>query len=70
MGVLEAREVEARVHVEALCAEADRILADLQRAEAMLERRERGEAPGGTRLGGEIDAGDVRRDQRRVRRHP
>ncbi|MGP3979514.1 hypothetical protein [Streptomyces sp. KR80] len=39
MGLLGAREADARVRVEALRAEADRILAKLQQAEAVLDRR-------------------------------
>lgn len=38
MGLLEEREAAARVRVEALQAEADRILAELGVAEAVLER--------------------------------
>lgn len=39
MGLLEERETAARAAVEALQAEADRILAGLGVAEAVLERR-------------------------------
>jgi hypothetical protein len=39
MGLLEDREAVARVRVEELQAEADRILAELAEAEAVLERR-------------------------------
>lgn len=39
MGLLEERETAARVAVEELQAEADRILAELGSAEAVLERR-------------------------------
>ncbi|MBT2524115.1 hypothetical protein J7E91_01385 [Streptomyces sp. ISL-99] len=39
MGLLEERETAARVRVEELQAEADRILAELGVAEAVLERR-------------------------------
>jgi len=39
MGLLEERETAARVAVEELRAEADRILAELGSAEAVLERR-------------------------------
>ncbi|MGW7410625.1 hypothetical protein ACWGI9_44380 [Streptomyces sp. NPDC054833] len=39
MGLLEEREAVARVRVEELQAEADRILAELAAAEAVLERR-------------------------------
>lgn len=39
MGLLETRESAARVRVEELRAEADRVLAELAEAEAMLERR-------------------------------
>lgn len=40
MGLLEEREAAARVRVEELQAEADRVLAELGAAEAVLERRE------------------------------
>jgi hypothetical protein len=39
MGLLEERETAARVRVEALQAEADRILEELGEAQAVLERR-------------------------------
>lgn len=39
MGVLEVRESAVRVRVEKLRAEADRVLAELSDAEAVLERR-------------------------------
>lgn len=39
MGLLEARESAARVRVEEMRAEADRVLAELAEAEAVLERR-------------------------------
>jgi hypothetical protein len=39
MGLLEEREAAARVRVEELQAEADRILSELAAAEAVLERR-------------------------------
>ncbi|WP_406257257.1 hypothetical protein [Streptomyces chartreusis] len=39
MGLLEERETAARVRVEELRAEADRVLAELGEAEAVLERR-------------------------------
>jgi hypothetical protein len=39
MGLLEKREAAARVRVEGLQAEADRILSELAAAEALLERR-------------------------------
>ncbi|MFE2520976.1 hypothetical protein [Streptomyces mirabilis] len=39
MGLLEEREAAARVRVEELQAEADRILSELASAEAVLERR-------------------------------
>jgi hypothetical protein len=39
MGLLEERETAARVRVEELQAEADRVLAELGEAEAVLERR-------------------------------
>ncbi|WP_192806861.1 hypothetical protein [Streptomyces arboris] len=39
MGLLEERETAARVRVEELRAEADRVLAGLGEAEAVLERR-------------------------------
>ncbi|MFI6055793.1 hypothetical protein ACIBCO_37665 [Streptomyces violascens] len=39
MGLLEERETAARVRVEELQAEADRILAELGAAEVVLERR-------------------------------
>ncbi|MFF3879139.1 hypothetical protein [Streptomyces sp. NPDC001978] len=39
MGLLEEREAAARVRVEELQAEADRILSELSAAEAVLERR-------------------------------
>lgn len=39
MGLLEERETAARVRAEGLQAEADRILAELAEAEAVLERR-------------------------------
>ncbi|WP_436778400.1 hypothetical protein [Yinghuangia sp. YIM S09857] len=39
MGLLEERETAARVRVEELRAEADRVLAALRDAEAVLERR-------------------------------
>ncbi|MFE7527712.1 hypothetical protein ACFU7Y_18640 [Kitasatospora sp. NPDC057542] len=39
MGLLEARETAARVRVDELRVEADRILAELAEAEAVLERR-------------------------------
>ncbi|MFI5476975.1 hypothetical protein ACIA6D_43345 [Streptomyces cacaoi] len=39
MGLLEARKADARVRVEALRAEADRVLAELRDGEAVLERR-------------------------------
>ncbi|MFJ1758660.1 hypothetical protein, partial [Kitasatospora sp. NPDC088134] len=39
VGLLEARESAARVRVEELRVEADRILAELSQAEALLERR-------------------------------
>ncbi|MFJ8745317.1 hypothetical protein ACIRL2_38830, partial [Embleya sp. NPDC127516] len=39
MGLLEERETAARVRVEELRAEADRVLAALREAEAVLERR-------------------------------
>ncbi|MET8249639.1 hypothetical protein ABZV31_37940 [Streptomyces sp. NPDC005202] len=39
MGLLEVRETAARVRVEELRAEADRALAELEEAEAVLERR-------------------------------
>jgi hypothetical protein len=39
MGLLEEREAAARVRVEELPAEADRILSELAAAKAMLERR-------------------------------
>lgn len=39
MGLLEEREAAARVRVEALQAEADRIVEELGEAQAVLERR-------------------------------
>ncbi|MGX1681582.1 hypothetical protein ACWIFK_26035, partial [Streptomyces althioticus] len=39
MGLLEEREAVARVRVEELQAEADRILSELAAAEGLLERR-------------------------------
>ncbi|MFI1393155.1 hypothetical protein [Streptomyces griseoaurantiacus] len=39
MGLLEEREAAARVRVEELQAEADRIMSELAAAEAVLERR-------------------------------
>jgi hypothetical protein len=39
MGLLEEREIPARVRVEDLQADADRILAELGAAKAVLERR-------------------------------
>ncbi|MFF6806048.1 hypothetical protein ACFY88_28705, partial [Streptomyces sp. NPDC012616] len=39
MGLLEERETAARVRVEELRAEADRVLAELGEAEMLLERR-------------------------------
>ncbi|MET7765733.1 hypothetical protein ABZS71_28325 [Streptomyces sp. NPDC005393] len=39
MGLLEAREAAARVRVEELRGEAERVLAELAEAEAVLERR-------------------------------
>lgn len=39
MGLLEERETAARVRVEELQAEADRVLAELREAETVLERR-------------------------------
>lgn len=39
MGLLEVREAAARVRVEELQAEADRVLAELAAAEGVLERR-------------------------------
>lgn len=39
MGLLEARETASRVRVDELRAEADRVLAELAEAEAVLERR-------------------------------
>jgi hypothetical protein len=39
MGLLEARETAARVRVDELRVEADRVLAELAVAEALLERR-------------------------------
>ncbi|MFF5977013.1 hypothetical protein ACFY7C_36515 [Streptomyces sp. NPDC012769] len=39
MGLLEARETAAQVRVEELREEAERVLAELAKAEAVLERR-------------------------------
>ncbi|WP_367826637.1 hypothetical protein [Streptomyces sp. LMG1-1-1.1] len=39
MGLLEARETAAQVRVEELCEAAERVLAELAKAEAVLERR-------------------------------
>uniref|UniRef100_A0AAU2UWG5 Uncharacterized protein n=1 Tax=Streptomyces sp. NBC_00003 TaxID=2903608 RepID=A0AAU2UWG5_9ACTN len=39
MGLLEERETAARVRVEELWAEAERVLAELGEAESVLERR-------------------------------
>ncbi|MFC4611232.1 hypothetical protein ACFO9E_26060 [Streptomyces maoxianensis] len=39
MGLLEARETAARVRVEELRREAERVLAELREAEVVLERR-------------------------------
>ncbi|MEU6261498.1 hypothetical protein [Streptomyces sp. NPDC047043] len=58
MGLLEVREAAARVRVEELQAEADRVLAELAAAEGVLERRLIAKAELAEALAGPGDAAD------------
>ncbi|WP_329576634.1 MULTISPECIES: hypothetical protein [unclassified Streptomyces] len=59
MGLMEEREAAARVRVEGLQAEAERILAELGAAEAVLERRVIAKAELAEALAGPADVADV-----------